>query len=186
MASTPSESRARQLLGKGANVEAVMNATGLSKGAVITIRNAMKLPPDLRQSAPAADALPVAKPAPRAPEPQQETKRRRWGMPECFKDWHEDDYQRFIEFWQATPNREKACEAEGITQDELDWLLGTLKRNGVMLKVPQKIAINFEQLKTFALSKLTPEETAAMKARSEKARERLADMRARKAKKKAA
>lgn len=180
MPSSPTESRAKQLLSKGANDEAVAAATGLSKGAVITLRKSMNLPP---VQAPAkhvsAPLLPADREPPlqaRRPDPldEDEPKRRR-GTPKVFKDWAESDYTKFIETWQATPSIANQAEEHGITEEEVEWLLGTLKRNGVLLKSARAATIkaDFGKLASVAEALLSQSELTQMKAKREKFRERM-------------
>lgn len=170
--SSPSESRARQLLGKGASVDEVCRVTGLSKGAVVTLRGAMKLPPE-----PAAPRAPQAEALSAAPPAREEPRRRGKGPAGRFAEWEEKDYADFVEFWQETPVRAKACEAYKISDEELNWLLFTLKRGGVPLKAPKKAAINFAALREIADKKLSDDERKAMVEKAEKARVRLAKLR---------
>lgn len=161
------------MLGKGASVDEVCRVTGLSKGAVITLRNTMKLPPERASERPAAPTpMPVEQPR------TQESNGKRASARAAVKDWSEDDFADFIKFWNATPVREKACEAYSIDVEALDYILFTLKRGGVMLRKPQKIALNFEKLRQVAEESLPQDVKAAIKDRSEKAKARIVEMRA--------
>jgi hypothetical protein len=173
--SSPSESRARQLLSKGANDDAVAQATGLSKGAVITIRRAMKLPPEKPHvSAPLpADREPPAAPVARAAQRESNEVRQRRGMPAAFKDWDESDYKRFIDLWQATPNVAKAAASENVSEEDIEWLVGKMKQNGVMLKRATVLAFDFSKLAPHAASLLTEEERKELEAKKAKAKERM-------------
>lgn len=180
MPSSPTESRAKQLLSKGANDDAVAQATGLSKGAVITLRKSMNLPPSQAPakhvSAPllSADREPPLPARRQDPLEEDEPKRKR-GTPKVFKDWAEDDYTKFIETWQTTPSIASQAEEHGITEEEVEWLLGTLKRNGVLLKSARAATIkaDFSKLASVAEALLTPAELTQMKAKREKFRERM-------------
>lgn len=189
--STPTESRARQLLGKGANVDEVCRVTGLSKGAVITLQKAMKLPSR------AADAVaPTSGHSRAACEPGIElrssgigaytdvknaaTPSARRGMKprEALKDWAEKDWSDFIRQWNEAPVRSRMCESYEIDEETLDYALATLKRGGVMLRLPVKVALNFEALRKVAEESLTEEQKATIKNKSERAKERMAALKA--------
>lgn len=194
MPSSPTESRAKQLLSKGANDDAVAQATGLSKGAVITLRKSMNLPPSQAPAKHVSAPLPIERPAPptsprgkhdpfhelldqavrHTTEREAEPKRKR-GTPNVFKDWSEEDYTKFIETWQTTPSIASQAEEHGITEEEVEWLLGTLKRNGVLLKSARAATIkaDFSKLASVAEALLTPAELTQMKAKREKFRERM-------------
>lgn len=181
MPSSPTESRAKQLLSKGANDDAVAQATGLSKGAVITLRKSMSLPPSQPAKHASAPLPPLRKPD---PLDEDEPKRRR-GKPNVFKDWGEADYTKFIETWQLTPSIAEQATEHGITEEEVEWLLGTLKRNGVLLKSARAATIkaDFSKLASVAEALLTPAELTAMKEKREKFRERMKNTWAKKKKK---
>lgn len=187
MPSSPTESRAKQLLSKGANDDAVAQATGLSKGAVITLRKSMSLPPSQPAKHVSAPLPPPDREPPlRKPDPldEDEPKRRR-GKPNVFKDWGEADYTQFIETWQLTPSIADQATEHGIAEEEVEWLLGTLKRNGVLLKSARAATIkaDFTKLASVAEALLKPEELSAMKEKREKFRERMKNTWAKKKKK---
>lgn len=177
--STPSESRARQLLGKGASPEEVMRVTGLSKGAVLTLARTIKIHPAKPTPDFVGDATAVTQSREaQAPVREPEQAKPRGSKREAVKDWTEDDFSDFIKFWNETPVREKACEAYQIDVEALDYVLFTLKRGGVMLRKPQKIALNFDKLRQVAEASLSDEAKAAIRERSERAKARMKELRA--------
>jgi len=177
--STPSESRARQLLGKGASIEEVMRVTGLSKGAVVTLARTIKVNPPAK---PTPDFIGETQAVTQSREAQQSEEaakpKARAAAKAAIKEWSEDDFADFIKFWNETPVREKACEAYQIDVEALDYVLFTLKRGGVMLRKPQKIALNFDKLKQVAEASLSDEAKAAIRERSEKAKARMKELQA--------
>lgn len=176
--STPSESRARQLLGKGASPEEVMRVTGLSKGAVLTLARTIKIHPAKPTPDFVGDTQAVTQSREaQAPVREPEQTRRATGKA-AVKEWSEDDFSDFIKWWNETPVREKACEAYQIDVEALDYVLFTLKRGGVMLRKPQKIALNFDKLRQVAEASLSDEVKAAIRERSERAKARMKELRA--------
>lgn len=93
-----------------------------------------------------------------------------------FKDWEQQDYLRFVEFWQQTPNYEKAADAEGLNVEQVKYLLHRLKAKGVALRRPVAttvIGIDFGALKVRAAELLPEEERQALQAMRERGRKNL-------------
>lgn len=109
-------------------------------------------------------------------KPQARTASTRGEKSAVFKDWEQADYLRFVEFWQQTPNYEKAADAEGLNVEQVKYLLHRLKAKGVALRRPVAttvIGIDFGALKVRAAELLPELERQALQAMRERGRKNL-------------
>lgn len=146
--------RIEDLNRRGKSIEEIANLTGLSKGAVISHLSING--GDGKPKPPPSTHVEAAKKS----GPAEEGK--------AFKEWEQDDYERFVSAWQEAPSFTKAATDEGLSEDEIRFIVKKLKQKGVPLKRPTKWSADFEKLKALAMSKLNEAE----KARMEKWRER--------------
>lgn len=79
--------------------------------------------------------------------------------------WQQKDWDDFVEFWQGTPDVERAAEAYNLTPKQVKAVCGVLKRNGVALRRARRGAIagiDFDALRKKAESLLDDKELAAI------------------------